>query len=151
VRVNKVIEHMYSARPTLLTDTISHVKLSPGEGTQREGNGSALTWWQRWRFSAWRRARGNFDDTAEAADIRRSGRRRRQESPVSGQKPQRHGDTTTASATFSWRATSAPGSQQTPTRRRLPAKAPASSATRLRDRRRRRRRATGSRQVRQVY
>jgi len=43
VRVNKVIEHMYSARPTLLTDTISHVKLSPGEGTQREGNGSALT------------------------------------------------------------------------------------------------------------
>jgi len=34
---------MYSARPTLLTDTISHVKLSPGEGTQREGNASALT------------------------------------------------------------------------------------------------------------
>ena len=34
---------MYSARPTLLTDTISHVKLSPGEGTQREGIGSALT------------------------------------------------------------------------------------------------------------
>ena len=34
---------MYSARPTLLTDTLTHVKLSPGEGTQREGNGSALT------------------------------------------------------------------------------------------------------------
>ena len=46
VRDNKVIEHMYSARPTLLTDTLTHVKLSPGEGTQREGNASALTQWR---------------------------------------------------------------------------------------------------------
>ena len=44
VRVNKVIEHMYSARPTLFTDTLTHVKLSPGEGTQREGDSSALTY-----------------------------------------------------------------------------------------------------------
>ena len=39
----KLSKHMYSARPRLLTDTIAHVKLSPGEGTQREGDGSALT------------------------------------------------------------------------------------------------------------
>ena len=35
---------MYSARPTLLTDTLAHVKQS-GEGTQREGDSSALTVW----------------------------------------------------------------------------------------------------------
>ena len=33
---------IYSARPTLLTDTLAHVK-QRGEGTQREGNSSALT------------------------------------------------------------------------------------------------------------
>ena len=39
----KLLKLTYSARPTLFTDTLTHVKLSPGEGTQREGNGSALT------------------------------------------------------------------------------------------------------------
>ena len=38
----KLSKHMYSARPTLLTDTLAHVK-QRGEGTQREGDSSALT------------------------------------------------------------------------------------------------------------
>jgi len=36
VRVNKLSKHMYSAQPTLLTDTLAHIK-PRGEGTQRRG------------------------------------------------------------------------------------------------------------------
>ena len=39
----KLSKHMYSARPTLLTDTLAHVK-QMGDGTQREGDSSALTY-----------------------------------------------------------------------------------------------------------